>query len=128
MQSKFAKKCSNRNMLAAITERCTVMLVKPAKRTGNWTPDGKAERAALRRDYEELTPAQRMEQVFELSRFMSRVVEAGADSVHVREINVDKHLLHSGAPPPNESLVDWLLACPEKGYFTAIESEPTATP
>jgi hypothetical protein len=53
------------------------MLVKAAKRTGNWTPDGKAERAALRRDYEELTPAQRTEQVFELSRFMSRVAESG---------------------------------------------------
>jgi uncharacterized protein YnzC (UPF0291/DUF896 family) len=47
------------------------------KRIGNWTSDGKAERAALRRDYLELTPAQRMEQVFELSRFMSRVAEAG---------------------------------------------------
>jgi hypothetical protein len=53
------------------------MHVKAAKRTGNWTPDGKAERAALRRDYEELTPAQRTEQVFELSRFMSRVAESG---------------------------------------------------
>jgi hypothetical protein len=51
--------------------------VTRAKRTGNWTPDGKAERAALRRDYTDLTPAQRMAQVFELSRFMSRVAEAG---------------------------------------------------
>lgn len=41
------------------------------------TPDGKAERAALQRDYRELTLAQRAEQVFELSRFMSRVAEAG---------------------------------------------------
>jgi uncharacterized protein YnzC (UPF0291/DUF896 family) len=53
------------------------MLVKPAKRSGNWTPDGKPERAALRRDYIELTPAQRTEQVFELSRFMSQVAESG---------------------------------------------------
>jgi hypothetical protein len=53
------------------------MLVKPAKRAGNWTPEGKAERVALRRDYAELTPAQRTEQVFELSRFMSRVAESG---------------------------------------------------
>lgn len=52
--------------------------VKPSKLTGNWTPDGKVERAALRRDYLELTPAQRMKQVFELSRFMSRVSEAGS--------------------------------------------------
>lgn len=47
------------------------------KRLGNWTPEEKAEKAALRRDYRELTAAQRMEQVFELSRFMSRVAEAG---------------------------------------------------
>lgn len=53
------------------------MLVKLAKRAGNWTPEGKAERAALRRDYAELTPAQRTEQVFKLSRFMSRVAESG---------------------------------------------------
>ncbi|HEX4668811.1 MAG TPA: hypothetical protein VH275_02395 [Solirubrobacterales bacterium] len=47
------------------------------KRAGNWTPDGKAERAALKRDYLDLTPAQRAEQVFDLSRFMSQVAEAG---------------------------------------------------
>jgi len=28
---------------------------------------------------------------------------------------------------PNEGLVDWLLACPEKGFFVAIESESTDT-
>ena len=27
--------------------------------------------------------------------------------------------------PPNEGVVDWLLACPEKGYFVPIESEST---
>jgi len=47
------------------------------KRTGNWSPDGKAERAALRRDFRELTPAQRAEQVFELSRVMSQLAQAG---------------------------------------------------
>jgi hypothetical protein len=46
-------------------------------RTGNWTPDGKAEKAALQREYRELTPAQRVEQVFELSKFMAQVSEAG---------------------------------------------------
>ena len=51
--------------------------MKGSKRTGNWTPDGKAELAALRREFTELTPAQRVEQVFELSRFMSQVAEAG---------------------------------------------------
>jgi len=47
------------------------------KRKGNWTPEGRAERAALRRDYRELTPAQRAEQVFELSKFMSQVADSG---------------------------------------------------
>lgn len=51
--------------------------VKDRERIGNWSPDGKAERAALQRDFRELTPAQRAEQVMELSRFMSRVAEAG---------------------------------------------------
>jgi hypothetical protein len=44
---------------------------------GNWTPDGRAERAALKRDFRALTPAQRVEQVFELSKFMSQVSQAG---------------------------------------------------
>lgn len=30
-------------------------------------------------------------------------------------------------PPANDGLVDWLLACPAKGYFVPIESESTDT-
>jgi bifunctional DNA-binding transcriptional regulator/antitoxin component of YhaV-PrlF toxin-antitoxin module len=30
-------------------------------------------------------------------------------------------------PPAKEGLVDWLLACPEKGFFVPIESESTDT-
>lgn len=29
------------------------------------------------------------------------------------------------AEPANEGLVDWLLACPVKGWFTPVESEST---
>ena len=29
--------------------------------------------------------------------------------------------------PLNEGLVDWLLACPEKGFFVPIESDSTDT-
>ena len=29
--------------------------------------------------------------------------------------------------PPNEGVVDWLLACPDKGFFQPIESESTDT-
>ncbi len=28
-------------------------------------------------------------------------------------------------PPANEGLVEWLLACPEKGFFVPIDSEST---
>jgi AbrB family looped-hinge helix DNA binding protein len=28
---------------------------------------------------------------------------------------------------PNEGLVDWLLACPEKGFFVSVDSESTET-
>lgn len=30
-------------------------------------------------------------------------------------------------PPANEGLVDWLLACPERGYFAPLDSESTDT-
>jgi AbrB family looped-hinge helix DNA binding protein len=30
-------------------------------------------------------------------------------------------------PRPNQGVVDWLLACPEKGFFVPIESESTDT-
>jgi len=26
---------------------------------------------------------------------------------------------------PNDGVVDWLLACPEQGFFASIESEST---
>jgi hypothetical protein len=31
------------------------------------------------------------------------------------------------AAPPNEGVVDWLLSCPEKGFFVPIESESKDT-
>lgn len=31
------------------------------------------------------------------------------------------------ATAPNEGVIDWLLACPQKGYFVSIESESTDT-
>jgi len=51
--------------------------VKKERRTGNWTPDGAAERAAARRDFRELTPVQRVEQAIELSRVLTRLAETG---------------------------------------------------
>ena len=45
----------------------------------------------------------------------------------VERINRGEYRLLRREPPPNEGLVDWLLACPEKGYFVPIESESTDT-
>ena len=51
--------------------------MKSAKRTGNWTPDGSLERAILRQEYKEQTPAERVEQVAELSRVLTQLAETG---------------------------------------------------
>ena len=45
----------------------------------------------------------------------------------VERIDRGEYRLLRRAPPPNEGLVDWLMACPEKGYFVPIESESTDT-
>ena len=45
----------------------------------------------------------------------------------VERIERGEYRLLRRQPPPNEGLVDWLLACPEKGYFVPIESESTDT-
>ncbi len=38
-----------------------------------------------------------------------------------------KYKLVRSAPRTNEGLVDWLLSCPEKGFFAPIDSESTDT-
>ena len=45
----------------------------------------------------------------------------------VERIDRGEYRLLRREPPPNEGLVDWLLACPEKGYFVPIESASTDT-
>ena len=45
--------------------------------------------------------------------------------VVMREV-VDYRLVRRDAPA-NEGVVDWLLACPHKGYFVSVESESTDT-
>jgi hypothetical protein len=47
------------------------------KRIGNWRPDRQAEREIAQREFKETTGAQRLEQAFELSRFMHQLAEAG---------------------------------------------------
>ena len=45
----------------------------------------------------------------------------------VQRIARGEYRLLRRQPPLNEGLVDWLLACPEKGYYVPIESESTDT-
>jgi len=45
----------------------------------------------------------------------------------VERIERGEYRLLRRQPPPNEGLVDWLLACPDKGYYVPIESESTDT-
>jgi len=53
-------------------------------------------------------------------------IRAG-EEFEVERLDAGEYRLVRVAPAPNEGLVDWLLACPEKGYFVPIESESTDT-
>jgi AbrB family looped-hinge helix DNA binding protein len=45
----------------------------------------------------------------------------------IERIDRGQYRLIRREPPPNEGLVDWLLGCPEKGFFVPIQSESTDT-
>lgn len=51
-------------------------------------------------------------------------IEPGQE-FEVERIGADEYRLLRVSPAPNEGLVDWLLACPRKGYFVAVDSEST---
>jgi len=51
-------------------------------------------------------------------------IEPG-DEFDVERVDRGEYRIVRRAPRPNEGLVDWLLDCPEKGFFTPIESETT---
>ena len=53
-------------------------------------------------------------------------IEPGQE-FEVERIDRGEYRLLRREPPPNDGLVDWLLACPERGYFVPIESESTDT-
>lgn len=53
-------------------------------------------------------------------------IEAG-DEFEVERLERGEYRLVRRSPPPNEGLVDWLLACPEKGFFVPVDSESTDT-
>ena len=51
-------------------------------------------------------------------------VEPGQE-FDVERIDRGEYRLVRRAPAVNEGVVDWLLDCPEKGFFVPIESEST---
>jgi AbrB family looped-hinge helix DNA binding protein len=51
-------------------------------------------------------------------------IEPGQE-FEVERINRSVYRLVRRQHRPNAGLVDWLLACPEKGFFVPIESEST---
>lgn len=53
-------------------------------------------------------------------------IEPGQE-LEIERINRGKYRLVRPSLPRNQGLLDWLLACPEKGFFVPIESESTNT-
>lgn len=53
-------------------------------------------------------------------------IEPG-EEFEIERIGHGEYRLLRLTPPRNQGLVDWLLSCPEKGYFVSIESESTDT-
>jgi len=53
-------------------------------------------------------------------------IEPGQE-FEIERLEAGEYRLVRKSPPPNLGLVDWLLACPEKGFFVPIESESTDT-
>jgi AbrB family looped-hinge helix DNA binding protein len=53
-------------------------------------------------------------------------IEAGQE-FEVERLDRGEYRLKRRSVPLNEGVIDWLLACPEKGFFLPIESESTDT-
>ena len=51
-------------------------------------------------------------------------IEAGQE-FEVERLDCGEYRLKRRFAPPNEGVVEWLLACPAKGFFVPIESEST---
>jgi AbrB family looped-hinge helix DNA binding protein len=53
-------------------------------------------------------------------------IEAGQE-FEIERLDRGVYRLKRRSVPPNEGVVDWLLACPGEDFFTPIESESTDT-
>ena len=51
-------------------------------------------------------------------------IEPGQE-FEVERLDRGEYRLKRRSAPPNEGVVDWLLACPERDFFVPIESEST---
>ena len=51
-------------------------------------------------------------------------IEAGQE-FEIERLDRGDYRLKRRAAAPNDGVVDWLLACPAKGFFVPIESEST---
>jgi hypothetical protein len=51
-------------------------------------------------------------------------IKAG-QALDVERLGPGEYRLKRRPARPNEGVIDWLLACPEKGFFVAIDSEST---
>ena len=49
------------------------------------------------------------------------------EAFEVERTDPGEYRLRRVQRPPNEGVIDWLLACPDKGFFVPIESESTDT-
>ena len=50
---------------------------------------------------------------------------APGDAFEIERIDRGEYRLIRIKPARSEGVLDWLLACPEKGYFVPIDSEST---
>ena len=53
-------------------------------------------------------------------------IEPG-ETFEIERLGLGDYRLVRVSTQHNEGLVDWLLSCPQKGYFTAIPSESSDT-
>ena len=53
-------------------------------------------------------------------------IESGQE-FDVERVDRGEYRLIRRAPRPNEGVLDWLLSCPEKGFFVPLDSESTDT-
>jgi AbrB family looped-hinge helix DNA binding protein len=52
---------------------------------------------------------------------------AAGQEFEIERLDCGDYRLKRCSAPSNEGVVDWLLSCPEKGFFAPVESESTDT-